>query len=84
MEYTLNDFEVGDYVHYSTWGSSEVRRVYVEEKFVDENGRQGFQGFLVDSLNNRVRFPSGDIRNQFGAWGYCEQIISIEKENSNA
>jgi hypothetical protein len=83
MEYTLNDFEVGDYVSYSTWGSSEVRRVYVEKKF-DEEGRQGFQGFLVDSLNNRVRFPSGDLRNQFGCWGYCEQIISIEKENANA
>jgi hypothetical protein len=80
MKFTLNDFEVGDYVSYSTWGSTEIRKVYVERKF-DDGAKQGFEGFLVDSQNNRVLYLNGD---KFGVWGYTDQILRVEKENADA
>jgi len=80
MKFTLNDFEAGDYVSYSTWGSNEIRKVYVEEKF-DDGVSQGFSGFLVNHENKKVQYLNGD---NFGVWGYCEQILRVEKEKANA
>jgi hypothetical protein len=80
MNYGLNDFEVGDVVTYATWGS-EVRRTLVEFKQENiKNDRDGFDGVLVDSDNNKI-FLNGKT---LGVWGYCEQIISVERVDSNA
>jgi hypothetical protein len=80
MKYGLNDFEVGDVVVYATWGN-EVRRTLVEFKQENiKNDRDGFDGVLVDSDNNRI-FLNGTT---LGVWGYTDQIISVEKVDSNA
>lgn len=80
MIYGLNDFEVGDIVTYSTWGS-EIRRVLVESKEEKiKNDRDGFDGVLVDYENNKI-YLSGK---PMGVWGYCSQILSVERENANA
>jgi hypothetical protein len=81
MRYGLNDFEVGDIITYSTWGG-EIRRVLVENKERNiKNDRDGFDGVLVGFDNNSKLFLNG---NPMGVWGYCDQILSVEKENANA
>jgi hypothetical protein len=80
MVYGLNDFEVGDIITYATFGG-EIRRVLVEDKESNiKNDRDGFGGFLVDYDNSKF-FLNGQY---YRVWGYCDQILSIEKENANA
>jgi hypothetical protein len=80
MKYGLNDFEIGDVVIYATWGN-EIRRTLVEYKDENiKNDRAGFSGVLVDDDNNRIFLN----KEPFGVWGYTDQIISVEKVDSNA
>jgi hypothetical protein len=79
-DYKLTDFEIGDIVSYSNYGG-EVLRVFVEQKYEDvKKWQPGFAGFLVDGSDKKVSMNGKTI----DVWGYCYQILSVEKENSNA
>lgn len=79
-DYRITDFEVGDVITYATWGN-EIRRVFVEVKEQDiKNEQTGFAGYLVDYDNEKVVLNGSSL----GVWGYCSQIVSIDRQNSNA
>lgn len=67
------EYKIGSVITYQPFGGG-LRRVRVTEKSEDiKNGRAGFDGVLVVTVNDHDHVTSDRV------WGYDSQIISVEQ-----
>jgi hypothetical protein len=74
-------YNVGDIVHYQTFGCIETRRVMVTSKDDDiKNGRPGFDGFVIrpgETYDIQWDLDEDSLQRRL-VWGYDDQIIAVE------